>query len=306
MVKKKKDALMKAPRKKVIADVVLKATSVQQEGMTGYENITEAIEAYTGSAVVAPTHGYSVVNPMGDDGKEIVLGDGSGLPFDNTPESAAVIITGQGEVASGDIQDIQEALDFLGEDDDDYTPDDVNIPCDAARTAILNASRAIAEINFRRLVRQMALASIYGGSSGTIAKYRAALAKLGQEIESGIVAGEHEFLQGKVAEAQVKASLVSNKLGPRATVIASVIGDRTRAYITNATNQQDTLARNATLETNAAISSASDTERIRASYNNYLATLAQIDGQFNRGVGAIIAACVSQTGTPGISYVSVT
>jgi len=300
---KKKDALMKTTPK-VLKDIVLKGTSTRQVGMSGYDTIAAALAAYSSTPAPPSPFVYFSPNPMASDGKDVPLGSGSA--FSDTPPARATAISGFGTVAFGDIPDVEEALELLADSDDDYTPSDVDIPCDAARTAILNATRSIAEINFRRAMKSLSLASIYGATRGTIAKYFDALTKLGKDIESGIVAGEHEFLQGKISEAQVKANLVGGKLGPRATVIASITGDRVRAFITNATNEQDTLAKNGTLVTQAAISSASDTERIRASYNNFLATAAQIDGQHDRAVGSIIAACVSQTGAPGLSYVSVT
>ena len=305
MPSKKKDALMKTTPK-VLKDVVLKGTSTHQRGMSGYETIAAALAAYSATpAPPSPFRYLSSPNPMASDGEDVPLGAG-GTAFEDTPAAVATEITGSGTVALGNFPDVEESLALLADSDDDYTPSDVDIPCDAARTAILNATRSIAEINFRRTMKSLSLASIYGATRGTIAKYFDALTKLRKDIESGIVAGEHEFLQGKISEAQVKANLVGGKLGPRATVIASVTGDRVRAFITNATNEQDTLAKNGTLVTQAAISSASDTERIRASYNNFLATAAQIEGQHDRAVGSIIAACVSQTGAPGLSYVSVT
>ena len=298
--KSKKDAIVKAEKRQVIKAVPLKASAVNQEGMSGFETIQEALEAYSGAAVVAPAFLLSP-NPMSDNDGEVALGSES-----STPHASACSISGYGEVSRLNIPDVEENLALLGDEDNDYTPDDVDIPCDAARTAILNATRSIAEINFRRAVKQLSMASIYGATRGTIAKYFDALTKLSRDIESGIVAGEHEFLQGKIAEAQVKSNIVSGKLGPRATVIASIVGDRTRSFITNATNQQDTLARNAAMCTQVAMGNADNDQRILASYNNFLATLAQIDGQHDRAVGSIIAACVSQTGAPGISWIEVT
>jgi len=272
--------------------------------MSGPSTLNEALELYSGTE--APPSPYMLLtpNPMASDGEVVLGADSSG--FSDTPATSSCPIVDHGTVEPHNLPDAEEQLALLGDEEDDYKPSDVDIPCDEARTAILNATRSIAEIIFRRKMRILAMASIYGASRGTIAKYADALENLGKDIESGIVAGEHEYLQGKIAEAQVKANIVSGKLGPRASVLSAVISETMRAHVTNANNTQDTLARNGTLCTEAAIATANNTEQIRASYNNFLATLAQIDGQHDRAVGSIIAAAVSQMGAPGLSYVEVT
>ena len=259
MVKKKKDSLMKIPP--VLKDVVLGGTSASSRGMGGpdeWEELITVFKELTGITNPDPNPkafpAIKIITP----GVTISEDSGGGRPAAHTATGKAVACEAATDSASAssasarsatassasasaasaaavtEFPDAATYIDDVLEADLDYNPSDVDIPSAAARTAILNATRSMAEINFRREMRSLSLASIYGAARGTLAKYRTALTKLGQAIESGIVAGEHEYLQAKIAEAQVKANIVSPKLSARATVISSVISDRMRGRATNA------------------------------------------------------------------------
>jgi len=240
----KKDALMKQP--KASPDVVLKADSFGRSegvsfygGMSGPDSWEDLIDKFKDLSGWDEETGGTLPGPHENTGsahaasasQEEAYGSEAGVIAASAKNAEASSATASSVT---EFPDAEEYIDDVLEADLDYNPDDVDIPCDAARTAILNATRSSAEINFRREMKTLSLASIYGAARGTLAKYRTALTKLGQEIESGIVAGEHEYLQGKIAEAQVKANIVSPKLSARATVISSVISDRMRGRTTNA------------------------------------------------------------------------
>jgi len=211
--------------------------SVFQE-LSGYDSETEGIapDPHTSTGSASATDA-AVEEAEVEEAAASVAGASSASA---TPSAASAVT---------EFPDAETYIDDVLEADLDYNPSDVDIPCADARTAILNATRSIAEINFRRKMRVLAMASIYGASRGTIAKYTDALENLGKEIESGIVAGEHEYLQGKIAEAQVKANIVNPKLSARATVISSVISDRMRGRTTNAQLATGVSERNADLTT---------------------------------------------------------
>jgi len=259
MVKKKKDSLMKIPP--VLKDVVLGGTSASSRGMGGpddWEDLIAVFKELTGitdpdpnppnfPAIKTITPGVTISEDSGGGRPAAHTATGKAVACEAAPDSAtpssasassATATPASPSAASAsavtEFPDAATYIDDVLEADLDYNPSDVDIPSAAARTAILNATRSMAEINFRREMRSLSLASIYGAARGTLAKYRTALTKLGQAIESGIVAGEHEYLQAKIAEAQVKANIVSPKLSARATVISSVISDRMRGRATNA------------------------------------------------------------------------
>ena len=275
----KNDKLVKAKRQVVKAvPLGLTSTHAHQEGLT----LAAIVAMYTdsGSATTPPT-GITTAGAA-------------------TKSTAAATVIGENRFPDAD-----EYIAIM-EEDLGYSPDDVNIPADAARTAILNATRSIAEINFRRKVRQLTTASIYGASQGQIAKYFDALTKLGRDIESGITAAEHEYLAAKIAEAQVKANIVSPKLSSRATVISSVISDRMRGRITNAQSGTGVSERNAILGTEVSIANATNDTRINISYNNFLASIFSAQVTDDRGLASILAAGASQMGKPGIAWITVT
>jgi len=223
-------------------------------------------------------------------------------PNQNEPTATATQITEVGSVADSDLPVSATEFDVL-EDGLGYDPDDVDIPADAARTAILNATRSLAEFNFRRASKSLAIASIYGASRGLIAKYMELLTKLGKDVESGIVAGEHEYVQAKIAEAQVKANIVGAKLSPRATVMSSVISDRMKAFVSNSDHLQEKYVRNANASTQVSISDADNAAKIRTSYNSFLASIYGSQTSENRGLASILSSALSQMGEPGISWV---
>jgi len=223
-------------------------------------------------------------------------------PNTNEPTATSTEITQVGSVATSDIPVVATEIAVL-EADLDYGPDDVDIPADAARTAILNATRSLAEYNFRRAEQALSLASIYGASRGTIAKYMELLTKLGKDIESGIVAGEHEYLQAKISEAQVKANIVGAKLSPRASLMSSVISDRVKAFISNSDHIQEKYVRNANSETQVSMSNADNAAKIRMSYNSFLASVFGSQTSEKSGLASILASSISQMGEPGISWV---
>jgi len=228
----------------------------------------------------------------------------STAPTPNTDEPTATAseITTTGSVATADIPVVATEIAVL-EADLGYAPDDVDIPCAAARTAILNATRSLAEYNFRRAEDALGVASIYGASTGQIAKYIELLTKLGKDIEAGIVAGEHEYLQGKIAEAQVKANIVSGKLSPRASLMSSIISDRMKAFVSNSEHIQEKYVRNANVTTQVSMSNADNAAKIRASYNSFLASIYGSQTSENRGLASILSSALSQMGEPGISWV---
>ena len=252
--KTKKDAIMKVPK---LTDVALggafRSDGVAYgNGMGGPDEWTELItkfeelSGYDESGGAAPDPSTGTGNATASSASPASATAKKASASTASAQNAAASSASASQVTEFPVAETY--LDLLGEDSE-YTPDDVNIPCDAVRTSILNATRSIAEINFRRAIRSLGMASIYGATRGTIAKYFDALTKLGRDIESGIVAGEHEFLQGKIAEAQVKANIVGGKLGPRATVIASVVSDRMRGRTANAQLSTGVSERNASLDT---------------------------------------------------------
>lgn len=225
-----------------------------------------------------------------------------GTPNQNEPTASASLITQTGEVADSDLPVEATQLATL-EDGLDYTPDDVDIPADAARTSILNATRSLAEYNFRRAEQALSLASIYGASRGTIAKYIELITKLGKDIEAGIVAGEHEYLQGKIAGEQIKANLVSGTTPSRASVMNAVMVERMKAHVSNSEHIQEKYVRNANAETQVSMSDADNASKIRTSYNSFLASVFGSETSANRGLASILSSAISQMGEPGISWV---
>ena len=214
--------------------------------------------------------------------------------------SASASSASPSSIPSSEYPVAEDYISDVLEDGLDFTPDDVNIPCEAARTAILNATRSIAEFNFRRASRELAMASIYGTTRARVAKYGDLLDKLGKEIETGVVAGEHEFLQGKIAEAQVKANLTSPRLSARATVIASIVSDRMRGRIIDAQLATGVSEKNAQLATsvsekNATLQSSAQENNARLSTgvnekNAQLATgISQVNAQLTTEVSKVNA-----------------
>jgi len=227
------------------------------------------------------------------------------LPTPNTgePEATVELIASTGAIPAASYLVPATVISTILEASLGYDPDDVDVNADGARTAILNATRSMAEINFRRASRDLAFASIYGASRGTVAKYGALLDQMGKEIESGIVAGEHEYVQAKIAEAQVKANIVGGKLPARATVITGVNGDNMRGRISDSDHTQEKYVRNAAMTTEVSISNSDQASKIRMSYNNFLASVYGTQVQGPGGLGSILASAVSQMGEPGISWV---
>lgn len=224
-------------------------------------------------------------------------------PETDEPEATVSEIDSTGSVAAEYFLDPATVISDILEASLGYDPDDVNVGADAARTAILNATRSMAEINFRRRTRELARASIYGATRGTLAQYSEMLDQLGKDIESGTVAGEHEYVQAKIAEAQVKANIVGGKLPSRAGIITGVNGDNMRARISNSVHEQEKYVRNAAMTTEVSISNADNAAKIRMSYNNFLASVYGTQVAGPGGLGSILASAVSQMGEPGISWV---
>jgi len=265
---------------------------------------------WTGGAGLASSKGigsssYSNLSDILDKWEAIAATPASTTPsgsFQTVTGATSTDITQVGSVADSDLPVEATELTTL-ETDLGYAPDDVDIPADASRTSILNATRSLAEYNFRRATKALALSSIYGASRGIIAKYMELLTKLGKDIEAGIVAGEHEYLQAKIAEAQVKANIVSGKLGPRASVMNAVMGERMKAFISNSDHLQEKYVRNAASETQVSMSDADNAAKIRASYNSFLASVYGSQTSENRGLASILSSALSQMGEPGISWV---
>lgn len=308
--KKKKDAIVKAGRQKVKATPL--GYSASQKGISGPGTLQEILGLYPGyeTGSIEPPYGpvFWKTKPTNKKGEKlennndqkssVPLGSGA---YASAMESEVDTINSDCVGSVSEYPDVDEYLAKL--DDADFTADDVDVPVDAARTAILNATRSIAEISFRRAVEQLARASIFGASRGQIAKYYDLLEKFNKDVESGIVAGEHEWLQGKIAEQQIKANVATGKAPSQASVIGAVVNARMRGRISDSDHTQERCVRNAILTTQVSMNNADNDARIKCCFNSYLASVYSADISRDRGIGSILAAAISQMGEPGISWV---